>query len=636
MCGLAGFINLNRSNFAVNEKLLNCMQAKLSHRGPDGYGIWKSDLHQIGLCHRRLSIVDLSDAGKQPMLDKEKSVAISFNGEIYNHKSIRLELESLGYKYFSDTDTETLIYAYKEWGINFIHKLDGIFAISIFDLRTKDLFLIRDRIGVKPLYYSLQNSVISFASEIKALFCLPWIDKKLDDQAFYNYLTFMVSPAPNTVFDGILKIPAGNYLHIDYKKNIKINEWYNPIKNLDSSENKNLRNENYCLEKIEFLLRDSVRKRMMSDIPVGAFLSGGIDSSLIVALMSQFGSNIKTFTASFDDDLINNESMWAQRVASEFGTDHHQINISEKDAFDFYPKMIYQLDEPLADCVCIPFYFISKAARENGIRVVQVGEGADELFFGYQTYVSYKKLYDFYWNPSKKLIPKQIRKLFYKIFSKIISRKPFYLDVIKNWSDNKDLFWGGALAFNEHQKQILLNNKSDNYKSSYSVIDLLFSDIKSKSKSFDFINRVNYLELKNRLPELLLMRADKMAMAQGVEARVPFLDHSLVEFMLSVPGSLKFKNKQTKYLLKKVAEKYLPKDIVYREKIGFSAPTDKWFNSEGYFNNYFNTLSKKSRNGHFVSGVENIENFYELHESGFAVQKWVIQNFLSHKNIFKY
>lgn len=636
MCGLAGFINLNKSNFSVDRNLLGCMQKQLEHRGPDGYGIWLSDSHQIGLSHRRLSIIDLSDNGKQPMLDKDKTIAISFNGEIYNHKGLRSELESLGYKYFSNTDTETLIYAYKEWGINFIYKLDGIFAIAIFDLKSNDLFLIRDRIGVKPLYYSTQGGVLSFASEIKALFCLPWIEKKVNDQAFYNYLTFMVSPAPETIFYDILKIPAGHYLHLDNKKNIQISEWYDPIKNVVIQNDKDLINENYCLEKIEFLLRNSVKKRMMSDIPVGAFLSGGIDSSLIVALMSEFGGKVKTYTATFCDDSKNNESAWATIIADKFGTDHHEINITEKDAFNFYPKMIYHLDEPLADCVCLPFYFVSKAARENGTNVVLVGEGADELFFGYSTYVSYKKFFDAYWNPSQKILPQFVRKSLYNISKKIINKNLMHLDLIKNWADKKDLFWGGALAFNEHHKKKVLNNNYYAYKDSFYVVDKLLSNEKLKNKSFDFVNRINYLELKNRLPELLLMRADKMAMAQGVEARVPFLDYSLVEFMLSIPGNLKFKNNQTKYLLKKVAEKYLPKNIIYRKKIGFAAPTNKWFDSSSYFKKYYDSLVKNSSDNHFVAGVKDIENFYNMHKSGLAVQKWVMQNFLSNREVFKY
>ena len=637
MCGIAGFFNLTCSNFSVDEKLLDCMQKTLFHRGPDCSGIWKSDLHQLGLAHRRLSIIDLSDAGRQPMQDKEKTIVICFNGEIYNHKKLRIQLQGLGYKYFSESDTETLIYAYKEWGIDFLHKLDGMFSIVLFDIKKNQLFLIRDRIGIKPLYFSTQNGVLSFASEIKALWCLPWINKKLSEQSLYHYLTFMVVPAPGTIFQNISKLPAGCYLKVDDKKKISFTEWYNPIKNLSSAEKKELKNENYCLEKIEDLLKNAVKKRMMSDVPIGAFLSGGVDSSLIVALMSQFGSKVKTFTISFSDGPEFDELQWARKVAKRFDTQHHEITVSEKQAYQFYSKMIYHLDEPLADCVCIPFYYISKLAKDNGVTVVQVGEGADELFFGYNGYVSYKKFYDTYWNTTK-FVPTFLKKTLYKFSKKVLPKKVSHLEILKNWAYNNNLFWGGAIAFNEHQKKMIFNKNFNiqNYDSFY-VVDKNVSKLKKLDPYADFVKQITYLELKNRLPELLLMRADKMSMAASVEARVPFLDHTLVEFMLNVPSSFKFKNRITKYLLKKVAEKYLPKEIVYRKKVGFAAPTQRWFSINGQFNKYFdNLLKNKEQTNLFLPAISNLEKTYNYHQSGFAVQKWVIQNFLSHRKIFEY
>ena len=631
MCGIAGFLNLSKTNFKADENLLNLMQQKLQHRGPDSFGIWKSDEHQIGLTHRRLSIIDLSSLAAQPMLDREKTVAICFNGEIYNHLELRSELESLGYKYFSNSDTETLIYAYKEWGMNFLHRLDGMFAISIFDLQKKELYLVRDRIGVKPLYYSNQGGVLSFASEIKALWMLPWNYKNINNESLYHYLTFMVTPAPDTIFDKVLKLPAGFYLKVGANKKIEIQEWYSPLNVFEKTlDQKELSDENFCLEKIESLLTQSIEKRMMSDVPVGAFLSGGVDSSLNVALMSQLNKKVKTFTVAFSDEFESNELRWARFVAKKFGTDHHEIIISEKEAFDFYQNMVYHLDEPLADCVCIPFYHVAKLAKDCGVTVAQVGEGADELFFGYSTYATYKKFYDRFWHPAEKVVPNFMKKPLYNSYQKFFPKNSNHLEIFKNWSEKRDLFWGGAIAFNENQKKLILqNNKYD----SFNIVNSHLSDLKKVKPDADFVTQMTYLELKQRLPELLLMRADKMAMAAGIEGRVPFLDYKLVEFMLTVPTKLKFKNNENKYLLKKVAEKFLPEGIIYRKKMGFGAPTYRWFNKGKYFPGYFKKVveTENKKNNLFLPAIKNLENVYNNHKFGFAVQKWTLQNVLTLK-----
>ncbi|MFA5074613.1 MAG: asparagine synthase (glutamine-hydrolyzing) [Candidatus Babeliales bacterium] len=651
MCGIAGFLNLNSSNFNVDENLLQKMQQALSHRGPDDFGIWANQENQIGFAHRRLSIVDLSPQAAQPMLDKQNSVAIVFNGEIYNHLELRKELQNLGYQYFSKSDTESIIYAYKQWGIDFIHKLDGEFAIALFDLQKKKFYLIRDRIGVKPVYFSFQNNICSFASEIKALLCLPWMQKNFNYKAFYHYLTFMITPAPYTIFDQIYKLPAGFYLKIDCSKkinfcDINFTEWYSPLKKLSLSEQKEFEKESFCLENIENLLKDATKKRMMSDVPFGAFLSGGVDSSLNVALMSEYITNVKTFTVSFSDGPEFDELKYARRVSKIFNTDHHEIIISEKEAFEFYQKMIYHLDEPLADCVCIPFYFVSKLAKDSGVSVAQVGEGADELFLGYKTYQKYKNFYNKYWWPTQKITPDILKKSLYKISSLFIRQNLNYLELAKNWAYNRNLFWGGAIAFFENQKNIFLNKNFDikilqtsiedavvnkilgqNFGlDSFDIVNYYSCKLKKFDKDADFLKQLTYLELKQRLPELLLMRADKMSMAVGVEGRVPFLDYKLVEFMLNVPSKIKFKNNQTKYLLKKISEKYLPKDIIYRKKVGFAAPIVRWYKSGKYFPDYF----KKQ-----VSGLNYFENDYKTSESVLAVQKWALQNFYVFKNNIK-
>lgn len=667
MCGLAGYFNLNKTQITIDEELLNKMQQSIAHRGPDAHQIYKSDEHQLGLAYRRLSIIDLSPAGSQPMFDKQKTVVVCFNGEIYNYKELRRELENLNYEFFSQCDTETIIYAYKEWGINFVHKLTGMFAICLYDFTKRELYLIRDRIGVKPLYFSLQSNILSFASEIKALWQLPWMKKEINELAQYHYLTFMVTPAPYTIYNNTYKLPAGFYLKVDSNKNITFQEWYNPIKPISATEKKQFESEDFCIENITNLLIESTKKRMIADVPVGAFLSGGIDSSLNVALMSRYAHAVKTFTVAFSDGPESNEIKWARIVSKKFGTDHHEIVISEKEAFDFFEAMVYHLDEPLADCVCIPFYYVSKLAREKGIVVAQVGEGADELFFGYEIYATYKKFYDKFWHPTQQIIPAFARKATQFALNPFLKANPTKSDLIKNWANNRELFWGGAIAFNEQHKNALFNQKLYNKKTvmfktepfnserffdpivnqiypgmqqnfdSFSIVNYHMSKLKQLDPTADFCKQMLYLELKQRLPELLLMRADKMSMAQGLEAREPFLDHNLVEFMLHVPAHLKFKNNTTKYLLKKICRGILPDEIIDRKKVGFAAPTVRWLNQGKYFPAYFEKLSQKSNtiqvSAQTSPGKTALEKLYKNNIYSLAVQKWTLQNLWATKNM---
>lgn len=625
MCGIAGFLSFN--NKKLNKDLLLKMQKSISHRGPDFFDTWQSQDLTVGFAHSRLSIIDISLLGSQPMQDRNKTVVISFNGEIYNHLELRKKLEALGYQYFSNTDTETLIYAYQEWGINFLSKLDGMFAFSLYDIKKNHFYLVRDRIGIKPIYYSLENGIFSFASEIKALWQLPWLEKKINNKSVYDYLTFMVTPAPDTIYKNVNKLESGSYLFIDDKKNINKKKWYSQLnKKYDESY---FSNEKTILNNIEKLLIKSVEKRMMSDVPVGVFLSGGLDSSLITSLMSKFSKKIKTFTVAFKDGSEFNELKWARIVADKFKTEHYEILISEKEAFEFYESMVYQLDEPLADPVCIPFYFVSKLAKDNGIKVVQVGEGADELFFGYPTYFSYLNFYNRYWKNSQKFVPDFIKRNIYKISKQLIKSKSNHLEIMRNWSEKRALFWSGAISFNEYQKQFILNDFN------YDSFDIIKHYLKDLNESDDFIKKMTYLELKLRLPELLLMRADKMSMLNSLEVRVPFLDYKLVEYMLNLGSSWKIKNNQTKYLLKKVAEKYLPKDIIYRKKVGFASPVERWFNHGKYFKKYYSELLTKELHKESIFKLElvDLEKLYDHHSPGLAVQKWTLQNILALKNI---
>lgn len=645
MCGIAGLVHLAGSGF-VDQELLQAMGKILFHRGPDGYGIWKSDQYGVGLSHRRLSIIDTSNAGLQPMADREESVIIIFNGEIYNHQALRSELEKRGYHYRSHTDTETLLYAYKEWGISFLHKLEGMFAFVLFDIRKNELFLVRDRMGIKPLYFTLQEGVLSFASEIKALWTLPWMHKQVQPLSLYHCLTYMVTPAPLTLYQGVYKLPAGFYMRLTAQREISFHEWYNVYQAALQLPDAPYSDETFCKNQVISLLRSSVKKHMIADVPVGVFLSGGVDSSLNVALMSEVSSRVKTFNVVFQDDPDNDERQWARKIARHFNTEHHEIVISEKEAHNFFEKMVYHQDEPITDCVCVPIYYVSKLAKEAGVTVVQVGEGSDELFCGYSSYARYLDAYERYWKPSLRYIPGVVRKMTHTVASQIFPRKATRLDQLKNWAEGNHLFWSGAVAFPEGFKKLFLEKlpavQPDSilekiypgmkqHYDSYAIVDYHLKRLKEMNQHASFLDSIIYLELKQRLPELLLMRVDKMAMATSIEGRVPFLDHHVVEFALRIDGNLKYKNGQTKYILKKACEDLLPHDVIYRKKIGFGAPTSLWFKRNSYFKHAYLSLVQRQASNVRVPFF-NIPQLYNLlsehqkldHER--SVQLWTIHN----------
>jgi asparagine synthase (glutamine-hydrolysing) len=645
MCGIAGFIHLS-SAVQDNQELLHAMQCALVHRGPDGFGVWLSNDKQIGFAHRRLSILDLSTAAAQPMMDCEQTVIVSYNGEIYNNPELRQELETLGYTYFSNSDTETILYAYKQWGIEGIKRFDGMFAIALYDLVKQELYLVRDRFGIKPLYFSLQGGMLTFASEIKALWQVPWITQELNTQGLYHYLTYLVTPAPMTLYQGIYKLPASFYAKVDRHKKVTFHEWYTPLQPAQVYSSQELNDEQFCIERIRTLLRCSIKKQMLSDVPYGVFLSGGIDSSLNVALMAEYTLQVKTFTISFADGPEFNEVQWARTIAKRFNTDHHETVITEKEAFDFFERMVYHQDEPLADCVCIPLYYVAKLLKDAGVTVVQVGEGSDELFCGYSSYAQYLEL-NRYWQPTQRMLPRFVRQAVSILAERLFPHQHNHVAALKNWAVGNHLFWSGATAFTEPWKkgfwieQLLqhdpiieqiytgLNQSYD----SYAIVDYHLRKLKAYKPNADFLTSMIYLELKQRLSELLLMRVDKMAMATSVEGRVPFLDHELVEFALQIPSHLKYKNGVTKYILKKACEGILPHEIIYRKKMGFAAPTSRWFKEGRYFKPYFNQLLQERRNRLAPYLKQEVLHDLLRHNQqltvDYALPLWVVQNVIA-------
>ncbi|MEI8133621.1 MAG: asparagine synthase (glutamine-hydrolyzing) [bacterium] len=576
MCGIAGVYDYGFSqNPQVTPELLTRMSDRMIHRGPDDAGYHISRNSQCGLSFRRLAIVDLSPAGHQPMSTPDGRYTIVFNGEIYNHLEIRHELEAKGYSYRSHSDTETILYAYKEWGEDCFKKFLGMFAISIWDEETKEIFIIRDRIGIKPLYYAQPDGRFIWASEIKVILEHPAIRRALNANALPHYLSLLMPPAPETMFAGIHKLEAGHSLRINSRGDVNKRRWWSL---LDVGEVDHSLTEAKAIEDLRFLLRRSIKDRMMSDVPFGVFLSGGIDSSLNVALMSELMDRpVQTFTVGFSELEKYNELGYARTIAEKFKTDHHEILIDAKTAQDKLSDLAWHEDEPNGDPVCIPLYFVSKLARDNGTIVVQVGEGSDEEFLGYPWMIRDLKFRKKYW---KQFIPKPMRRLGQLISSPFISH-PLMKEYIRRYSAGEEFFWGGAMAFTETHKKELYKNYSKAEHSSYDFPARWHDEMNRAYPDAEYQQRMMYLEFQQRLPQMLLMRVDKVSMATSIEARVPFLDHRIVEYAFRMPQKIKLgPNLEPKHILKKASEGILPNEHIYRKKQGFAAPVAEWLKKD--------------------------------------------------------
>ena len=562
MCGIVGFVTQNAAS-GVTESILSTMRDCMAHRGPDDVGLEVFEVGDVvvGFGHRRLSIIDISPLGRQPMSTADGSVTIVFNGEIFNYRELRAELpETTRSQFRSQTDTEVILNGVREWGLDgCLRRLRGMYAFAIFDKRDQSMTLVRDPLGVKPLYYMQQQGALFFASEIKALLALPGIKPVINNQSMYHYLTFANAPAPDTFFEGISKLEAGTYLRLDCHGRTHQRRYWDPTA---FKPNSVAQPEHEYVDELRRLLRQSVRRRMVSDVPFGAFLSGGVDSSLNVALMAELLDRpVETFSIGIKDDS-SNEFDYARQVADHFKTNHHEAMIDDHDFISFLPEMAYLQDEPVADPVCVPIYYISKLARESGTPVIQVGEGSDEIFAGYQTYHLIEGWNRRYYEPYLRM-PHSVRILAHALSRYFVSAEK--QDAFRRAAHGEPLFLGNAIAFWDCEKAALM-------KSSFlapCTSGAYIRDLETSLGIQDPLLRVIQIELRNRLPELLLMRVDKMSMANSIETRVPFLDEDVVSFALSIPSSLKYKNGQPKYVLKQAARGIIPDSIIDRKKWGF-------------------------------------------------------------------
>ena len=623
MCGIVGTLSFNNSSFTVTESYIIRMRDTMTHRGPDGSGVWVSNDRQTGLGHCRLSIIDLSEAASQPMCNENGTLWISFNGEIYNHAEIRSELEQIGGHQWktNHSDTEVILHAFEQWGIDCIKKFRGMFAIALWDTETRELWLIRDRIGIKPLYYSVHNGRITFASEIKALLQDPEQQRAVHEEAFFHYLSFLATPAPQTLFDGIKKLPGGTWMRVKENGQIQERCYWNV---LDNTAPLNKASEIEIAELILYELRKSVKLRKVSDVPVGIFLSGGLDSSINTALFSEGESKpVKTFTIGYKGEYqsYQNEIVYARKMAKVAGAEYHELLLNLEDLIDFLPQMVRLQDEPIADPVCVPVYYVSKLARQKGVVVCQVGEGADELFCGYPSWRTALQLQYYDDLP----FPIKFKKMCIAGLRRLGREDSRYFEWLRRGSEGQPIFWGGAEAFTDAQKHRLLSprlSKKFDKLTSWEALRPIRQDFEEKAWEKSDLHWMSYLDLNLRLPELLLMRVDKMSMGVSLEGRVPFLDHKLVELAMSIPESVKIKNGTLKYILKKSVRGLIPDELIDRKKQGFGVPVYEWF---------FDRLGKMAREelNDFCHQSDFLDHkeVARLIENGQGSQVWYLLNF---------
>ena len=623
MCGVVGAFVFVNSRFSVTVPYLERMRDTMVHRGPDGAGVWISPDARVGLGHRRLSILDLSDSAAQPMANADGTLLVSFNGEIYNHAAIRKDLERTGrYRWKTDhSDTEVILHAFAEWGIECLERFRGMFAFALWDQARRELWLVRDRIGVKPLYYSVHHGRIVFASEIKALLEDPDQARAVHPEAFYHYLSFLTTPAPQTMFDGISKLAAGTWLRVRDSGSIEEHCYWDVW---DRAEPLDSASEGEIRERLIASLRESVSLRKVSDVPVGVFLSGGIDSSTNTALFSEGEVGpVRTFSIGYEGDHASyrNELYYARRMAAEVGAEHHERLLNADELIDFLPTMVHLQDEPIADPVCFPVYCVSKLARENGVIVCQVGEGADELFCGYPLWKTTLALQRW----SDWPVPAVLKRLGLSALRLAgRDRSPRY-EWLRRSAEGEPVFWSGAEAFTEAHKQRLIARdfrRKIEARSSWEALQPVRRRFDEAAWDRSGLNWMTYADLRLRLPELLLMRVDKMSMGASLEARVPFLDHKFVELAMSIPTRIKIGDGRLKYLLKKTVRGLIPQELIDRPKQGFGVPVHEWF---------FGRLGERTRAelDRFCrdTGYFDRREVFRLIDAGAGVQVWYLLNF---------
>lgn len=572
MCGIAGILSYS-GRAKIEEPLIRRMCFELKHRGPDDEGVYIGPEANIGLGHRRLSIIDLSSAGHQPMHNEDKSIWIVLNGEIYNYKELRQELEEKGHVFGSNTDTEAVVHLYEEYRESCVIYLRGMFAFAIWDEKRQVLLLARDRVGKKPLLYSRQNGYFCFASEFSSLLASGLIDRKINLKSVHAYLSFGYIPAPQSIYENIFKLPPAHIL-VFQDGDFSVKRYWA----LDYANKLNI-SEEEAADEILKLLREAVGLRLNSDVPLGAFLSGGIDSSTVVALMSSLSDRkVKTFSIGFEEKDYS-ELKYARSIAERFDTQHHEFIVKPK-AIEILPVLVERYGEPYADYSCIPTYYVARETKQY-VTVALNGDGGDELFAGYGRYQAMlaAKIYE------------RLPKLYKRALSGLAfclpdSRNPKnilrnikrFLTAVGLPAEYRYLRWVGV--FDNNSKEALYSEWFKNTSTTEDQAGLLKPYLYDNSGKLNLIDRLLMMDTETYLPNDLLVKVDIATMVNSLEARSPFLDHKLMEFAARLPAEYKINNFVTKYLLKKAIKGLLPRENITRRKMGFGMPVGEWFRQE--------------------------------------------------------
>lgn len=561
MCGIAGIYRF-KSQHDVNKKEILDMCEPIMYRGPDGSGEYIDG--PVGLGHRRLTIIDTHNRSNQPMVSSDEEHIICYNGEVYNYLELKKSLHEKGVDFKTSSDTEVLLHMYREFGDQCVTQFNGMFSFAIWDKRKKSLFISRDRLGIKPLFYKEDEQGIIFSSELKSILALSpktSVNKKLID----SYMSLGYCPTNKTLFDGIYKLEPGHSLTIENKK-ISISPYWD----IEYDKKKDL-GEEYYIKQTQDLFEDAVKLQLRSDVPLGVFLSGGIDSSAVVAMMNKLGAKkIKTFSVAWDHGNKFNETEYARKISKQFETEHHEYMMTAKDFIAFLPDYIKHMDEPVTEAAAISLYYLAKKAKEH-VTVVLSGEGSDEVFGGYPIY-RYLDIVSKY-----KKIPYSLRKFMINPFIRLLGVKwKKYADLSELTLE--DSYFGVSFQNSKYKSQLYTPSfakEAESFTTSKAL-----STYYKKSQPHDDQSRMQYLDYKTWLADDLLVKADRMSMAASLELRVPFLDHRLIDFTAKMPSHYRSKKGQDKYIIKKAMEPYLSDEILYRKKMGFPTPLAILFRGE--------------------------------------------------------
>lgn len=615
MCGIAGFYRFNSVEVDPSAEGIALRQiATMRYRGPDALGAFVGP--GLAFAHARLSIIDVSTTANQPMTDSSGNVTVIFNGEIYNFQEIRAELEQRGHRFRTRSDTEVILEGYNAWGDDVVQKLRGMFAIALFDHKRDRLLLVRDRVGKKPLYYAVIDGALVFASEIKGILRYPGATRQTDYGAIHEYLTFQYVPSPMTAFVGIHKLPPAHLAVVQRSGRIDVKRYFH----LPPPSQTKRQPITALREQLVEQLKESTRLRMISDVPLGAFLSGGVDSSAVVAMMAQVSNDpVRTFTIGFDEQTYD-ERQYARMVASRYGTQHTEMTV-RPDAMSVLPALVYHYGEPYADSSAIPTYYVSKIAREH-VTVILSGDGGDENFLGYTRYLHcrthdkisrlprplLRQLQQLAWAIPKGLdrytLARRIRNLGTRLYQR---RSRGYEQFIAYFSDESknEIYTGDMRKHLAH--------------SSLDRLDDYFDQARSMALGAAWADSHTYL------PDDLLVKVDVASMANSLEVRAPFLDHKLMEWAAGIAEEQRFQGRELKALLKQAMEPYLPKELMYRPKMGFGVPIDIWLRNDMREFAYDTLLSETARSrGLFDPNV--IKSLLDRHSAGenWSIRIWAL------------